>query len=572
MNGGLHTKRLTDEQLSFKSPRAATIKIRYAPSKSVSVVADTQTHPAHYCHTLAFPTRHGFVRRFVSSLKFGFTIVLWTTWFTLKAQVIPDLVTGDNYRPYLTEDQKRQEIFKAPKSKTSQELYPDLYKYQNQNQDNLDKLIKQGLIPDPNATFQNQAKIGFNSTATPTAQQTTYGIPKGVYEPGLTIQQRNQMMIEADMAAYETQKRQQEQLVSQALNEFGPTINYNLGVHSKGVDRFIKAFSELQGMLNGTQKIDFLKAVYLVESSHDVSLTWEEFNKMFQSNLQIIMQLMKQDKLSPTDNLSKIMATYKFMADTTSVYMAAKEKNVVSKPMLYDFEDFAGKQDITKVFVSKLLRTGTGQCMSLPMLYYLFAKALGAEVNLAFAPQHSYIMFKDKENVWQNIELTGRIFTTNDFNWQSGFIKMEQVKSGIYMRPISEKETIAHLLTTLAITYARTFGTDDRVLEMALVANEHAPNDITSNMIMTGYANELWKNVQRQYQVYNLPVVQLTNDERAQEIKQTRDNLLNHLYKDLGWSKIPDAAYKQWLDGVNELALKRQHIVRRRQLEQQLNR
>jgi hypothetical protein len=91
-------------------------------------------------------------------------------------------------------------------------------------------------------------------------------------------------------------------------------------------------------------------------------------------------------------------------------------------------------------------------------------------------------------------------------------------------------------------------------------------------MIMTGYANELWKNVQRQYQVYNLPVVQLTNDERAQEIKQTRDNLLNHLYKDLGWSKIPDAAYKQWLDGVNELALKRQHIVRRRQLEQQLNR
>jgi hypothetical protein len=325
-------------------------------------------------------------------------------------------------------------------------------------------------------------------------------------------------------------------------------------------------------MLNGTQKIDFLKAVYLVESSHDVSLTWEEFNKMFQSNLQIIMQLMKQDKLSPTDNLSKIMATYKFMADTTSVYMAAKEKNVVSKPMLYDFEDFAGKQDITKVFVSKLLRTGTGQCMSLPMLYYLFAKALGAEVNLAFAPQHSYIMFKDKENVWQNIELTGRIFTTNDFNWQSGFIKMEQVKSGIYMRPISEKETIAHLLTTLAITYARTFGTDDRVLEMALVANEHAPNDITSNMIMTGYANELWKNVQRQYQVYNLPVVQLTNDERAQEIKQTRDNLLNHLYKDLGWSKIPDAAYKQWLDGVNELALKRQHIVRRRQLEQQLNR
>lgn len=570
MNGGLHKKRLTKEQLSFKSPRAATMNIRYAPSKSVSVVADTQTHCSHYCHTLAFPTRKGFERRFVPSLKFSLTIVLWTIWFSSKAQVIPDLVTGDNYRPYLTEEQKRQEIFKAPKSKTSQELYPDLYKYQNQNQDHLDKLIKQGLIPDPNDAFKNQAQVGFNKTTNPTA--TNYGIPKGAYEPGLSIQQRNQMMIEVDMAAYETQKKQQEQLVNQAINEFGPTINYNLGVHSNGVDRFVKAFSELKGMLNGTQKIDFLKAVYLVESSYDISLTWEEFNKMFQDNLQLIMQLIKQDKLLPTDNLSKIMATYKFMADTTSVYVAAKEKNVVSKPMLYDFEDYAGKEDITKVFVSKLLRTGTGQCMSLPMLYYLFAKALGAEVNLAFAPQHSYIMFKDNLGVWQNIELTGRIFTTNDFNWQSGFIKMEQVKSGIYMKPISEKETIAHLLTTLAITYARTFGTDDRVLEMALTANEHAPNDITSNMIMTGYANELWKNVVRQYQVYNLPEAQFTNDEKAQAIKQTRDKLLSHLYKDLGWSKIPDAAYKKWLDGVNELAIKRQHIVRRRQLEQQLNR
>ncbi len=548
------------------------MKIRYAPSKSVSVVADTQTHRSHYCHTLASPTRTGFEERFVTTLKITLTITLWTICISLKAQVIPDLVTGDNYRPYLTEEQKRQEIFKAPKSKTSQELYPDLYKYQNQNQDNLDRLIRQGLIPDPNATFKNQAKIGFNGSTTMTAQQTNYGIPKGAYEPGLTIQQRNQMMIEADMANYEAQKKQQEQLVNQAIKEFGPTINYSLGAHSKGVDRFVKAFSELQGMLNGTQKIDFLKATWLVESSYDISLTWEEFNKMFRDNLQLIMQLMKQDKLSPTDNLSKIMATYKFMADTTSVYMAAKEKNVVSKPMLYDFEDYAGKEDITKVFVSKLLRTGTGQCMSLPMLYYLFAKALGAEVNLAFAPQHSYIMFKDKVGVWQNIELTGRIFTTNDFNWQSGFIKMEQVKSGMYMRPISEKETIAHLLTTLAITYARTFGTDDRVLEMALTANEYAPNDVTSNMIMTGYANELWKNVQRQYQVYNLPADQLTNDEKAQAIKQTRDKLLNHLYKELGWSKIPDAAYKKWLDGVNELAIKRQHIVRRRQLEQQLNR
>ena len=126
-------------------------------------------------------------------------------------------------------------------------------------------------------------------------------------------------------------------------------------------------------------------------------------------------------------------------------------------------------------------------------------------------------------------------------------------------------------MTTLAITYVRTFGTDDRVMEMAMTANKYYPKDVTSNMIMTGYTNELWKNVLRQYQVYNLPEDKLNNDKEAMAIKQARDKFLNHLYKDLGWQKIPDEIYKKWLDGVNELAIKRQHIVRRRQLEQQLN-
>lgn len=120
--------------------------------------------------------------------------------------------------------------------------------------------------------------------------------------------------------------------------------------------------------------------------------------------------------------------------------------------------------------MSKLLRTGTGQCMSLPMLYYLYAKTFGAEVNIAFAPQHTYITFKDDLGDWQNIELTGRMFIATDFHWQSGFINAQQVQSGIYLRPSTEKETIAELLTTLALTYVKTIGSDDRLLQMATTA------------------------------------------------------------------------------------------------------
>jgi len=292
---------------------------------------------------------------------------------------------------------------------------------------------------------------------------------------------------------------------------------------------------------------------------------------MFQNSKQIISSLLKKERISPTDNLAKIMTIYKFMADTTKVFVSSKEKVIVSKPMLYDFEDYGGKKDITKVFVSKLLRTGTGQCMSLPMLYYLFAKEFKVDVNLAFAPEHSYITFKDNLGKTQNIELTGRMFTTTDFYWQTGFIKSEQAKSGIYLRPLSEKETIAHLLTTLTISYVRTMGTDERVLEMALTAQKHAPNDLAANMILAGYSRDLYNHILRQYDVYNLGEDELLADGKAQAVNKSMNLAFDHLMKDLGYAKMPDWAYQEWLKGVNELAARKQHVVRRRQLEQQLN-
>ena len=259
------------------------------------------------------------------------------------------------------------------------------------------------------------------------------------------------------------------------------------------------------------------------------------------------------------------------MADTTKVFVASKEKTITSKPMLYDFEDYEAKKDLTKVFVSKLLRTGTGQCMSLPTLFLLYAKAMKADVNLAFAPEHSYITFKDNVGNRQNIELTGKMFTTTDFYWQTGFIKSEQVKSGIYLKPLTDKEVLVHLLTTLGRAYVRMFGTDERLLQFATISKQYAPNDLSANMLMLGYKRDLYQNILRQYDVFNLPKADFDNDEKRKRIENEMLAAYDRLKKDLGYAKMPDWAYKQWLDGVNKLAQKQQHAVRLRQLEQQLN-
>jgi len=109
-------------------------------------------------------------------------------------------------------------------------------------------------------------------------------------------------------------------------------------------------------------------------------------------------------------------------------------------------------------------------------------------------------------------------------------------------------------------------------LEMALTARAYSPNDLTANMIVAGYSQDLYNHVLRQYDVLRLTDEQLANDTQAQAIRDEMRKAIDHLKKNLGYAEMPDFAYKQWLDGVNELANKRQHIVKRRQLEQQLNR
>ncbi len=126
-------------------------------------------------------------------------MILFFSYLT-QAQFIPDIISTDNYRPYLTEDQKQGELkpnFKKGYLRTSEELYPELYKYKKT--DHLDPL--KGTSADPANAFTDYSKqMQFNKPASiPNSD-----IPTSVYNPDLSIQQKNQAMIDTDMVAYET--------------------------------------------------------------------------------------------------------------------------------------------------------------------------------------------------------------------------------------------------------------------------------------------------------------------------------------------------------------------------------
>jgi len=159
------------------------------------------------------------------------------------AQVVPDLIAGDHYLPYLSEQQKQEEIFKPRKAypNTSEELYPHLYKYTHR--DYLAPL--KGTSADPANVFPNYSQSGFQKQVA-----TAVGSPS-LYNLQSSIEQRNRGEIEADMAAYESRKIESQRIVNEAMKELDrPIVNYQLGIHNGPLaDRFSQAYSELTNML-----------------------------------------------------------------------------------------------------------------------------------------------------------------------------------------------------------------------------------------------------------------------------------------------------------------------------------
>lgn len=163
---------------------------------------------------------------------------------------------------------------------------------------------------------------------------------------------------------------------------------------------FQDAFNEYVEMLDGKREISLKRAVFLYENAYsDDTLSYSEFCKTIDN---IVYKLKYNIQLN---NFGK----YK-TAGNWAVFTYLKEPNALNKekPYTYDFEDFTGLKDYSKVFVTKLLRTKKGNCLSFPLLYKILCDELGTESYLALAPKHLYIKHQDENGQWINVELTIR--------------------------------------------------------------------------------------------------------------------------------------------------------------------
>ena len=215
---------------------------------------------------------------------------------------------------------------------------------------------------------------------------------------------------------------------------------------------FQEAFNEYVEMLDGKREISLKRAVFLYENAYsNDTLNYSEFCKTIDN---IVYKLKFNIRLN---NLEKYKTGGNYM-----VFSYLKEPNELNKnqPYTYDFEDFSVKRDYSKVFVTKLLRTKKGNCLSFPLLYKILCDELGTKSYLALAPNHLYIKHQDENGQWTNVELTNGGFPRDQWIIQQLGISVEAIKNEIYMKPLSEKENIVLCMAHLANAYRHKYGDD----------------------------------------------------------------------------------------------------------------
>lgn len=235
---------------------------------------------------------------------------------------------------------------------------------------------------------------------------------------------------------------------------------------------FKQAYDELSAMLDGKDSLNFKRAAFLVEWAYlDGSLDYDKFSSDIDSIVNTLRGFIYINNL----------AQYR-TAGNFALFEYFTKANALNgdKPFKYDFEDFTGDKDLRKTFVTKAMETHTGQCRSLPFLYKILSDELGAESFLALAPYHIYIKHIDESGRWVNVELTNGHFSTDAWMISSMDISAEAIKNRIYLDALSQRESIAMLLTDLSLAYKKKYGYDYYTLACNDKALEYFPHYMTA--------------------------------------------------------------------------------------------
>jgi regulator of sirC expression with transglutaminase-like and TPR domain len=96
------------------------------------------------------------------------------------------------------------------------------------------------------------------------------------------------------------------------------------------------------------------------------------------------------------------------------------------------------------------LRTGRGNCVSMPILFLILGERLRLDLSLALAPGHMLVIFRAKSGCTLNLETTSGAQPAR-LEWLRQEMPMSDLAltNGVYMRPLPKREAVAHMASTI---------------------------------------------------------------------------------------------------------------------------
>lgn len=162
-----------------------------------------------------------------------------------------------------------------------------------------------------------------------------------------------------------------------------------------------------------------------------------------------------------------------------------------NQPFQYDFSDPKGTRVRNKL-LPNYLASRKGNCVSMPFLFIALGQKLGIDVTAALAPSHVFVKYRNEAGKWFNLEATSTGGPTSDASYrEQAPMTDEAIANGLYMRPLSKKETVTVMLLTLAQHYAeqRQYGLVVAVSNLIL---KHHPKSVTALLLRSGAYGRLF--------------------------------------------------------------------------------
>jgi len=243
--------------------------------------------------------------------------------------------------------------------------------------------------------------------------------------------------------------------------------------------------------------------------------------------------------LREVDRLTKAAKLLAGPNTATSARLAAIHKLIYEsgpwndgRPFAYDHGDPEGTH-IPNKLLHVYLRRRLGNCVSMPILFLIFAERLGVDTALARAPSHIFLRHRMADGRIANIETTSGGHPARDEWFRQNFPMSERaLASGLYMRSLSRREGMA-LMATMVLEHLAEKRRWNEVIAVAEAILAHDPR-AADVLVWQGsaYGHLLESEAGARFAVpLLLPVAPLARRLMLME----RNNSLIHAAETLGW-------------------------------------